>query len=116
MSPQILKTPAAQVSWKTWAKLATFIIACEKSEFTSGDVWEFLAEHKVPSPDEPRAMGPIMLWAVNGAALIEPTTLSWPSTSSHSKNYRRPQLAYSSLVYGDAAPEWPEVTLPDCVL
>jgi len=50
----------APVSWRGWAETAVRYVAERRSEFTTDPVWTVLESWAVPTPPEPRALGPLM--------------------------------------------------------
>jgi len=50
-------------AWKIEADAAIVWLARTRAEFTTDDVWQYLADGDVPMPPEPRALGPRMLAA-----------------------------------------------------
>lgn len=50
--------------WRALAYDALLALAEDQDRITSDDVWEELERHRVPRPDEGRAMGAVMLRAV----------------------------------------------------
>ena len=79
-------TPA---SWVTAARTAVAELAATLPELTADDVWA-----RVPHLDEPRAMGPIMVWASN-TGLVTATDRTCPSTRPES--HARPVRIWRSL-------------------
>jgi hypothetical protein len=109
------KVAASSLGWRNWSKIAAWTVACEQQRLTSNDVWTFLVQQGVELPNEPRAMGPVMRWAV-ASGLLEPTPYVEKARRSASKNHGRPQLVYSSKVFGDLPPEWPTLSIPSSLL
>lgn len=58
--------------WQAAARFAIEALAKMRREMTSDDVWEFLAHHGLPMPDEPRVLGAVMKRAA-AAGIIEAT-------------------------------------------
>lgn len=62
----------ADPRWLTQAHLAIEALCRLRREFTTDDVWDYLAAHQLDTPDEPRAIGAVMRSAAR-AGLIAPT-------------------------------------------
>lgn len=78
------------VAWVTAARNAVERLAADEVEFTTDDVWAL-----VPQLDEPRAMGPIMLWA-SERGLVEATARTRPSKRTEA--HAGPKRIWRSLV------------------
>ena len=56
--------------WKGVADAGIEYLARSRAEFTTDDVWQYLAERDVPMPPEPRALGPRMLAAARRSVVF----------------------------------------------
>jgi hypothetical protein len=93
------------VIWRSFARKALRDAAVDADDLTSDDVWHVLREHGIPSPVEPRAMGPVMLRGVRDG-WIEATSEVRISDDPASPNHKRPQRVYRSLVPGRFRAIW----------
>jgi hypothetical protein len=60
---------AASDEWKDQARRAVWWLANNRRDFTVDDVWERLERLGVRSPQEPRALGPVLMRAVRAGAI-----------------------------------------------
>jgi len=91
----------AEEAWKVAAKLSVEAVAKRKPEFTTDAVWWWL-EHHYPDymPHEPRAMGPIMRWAVTtGVVAATDRTTRSTRVACHA----RPVAIWRSLIVSSDA-------------
>lgn len=73
--------------WVAIAEGAVAGLASLGQPFTTDDVWQRLADRKVPSPREPRALGPVMKRAVRDG-IVEWTGGYTASTRRHTAPVR----------------------------
>ncbi len=113
----IVRAEIHAADWLVFARLAVQVLACEREEFTTDDVWRLLHEHGVPDPAEHRAMSGAVGRASRGG-MIEwaPETRTTERPATH--NHMRPQRVWRSLIVGRKPPEWPtparRVRCPTC--
>ena len=62
----------ADPRWKIHARNAIEALCRLRREFTSDDVWDYVAAHQLETPDEPRALGAV-LRSAGQAGLIAAT-------------------------------------------
>lgn len=67
---------AAADEWKDQARRAIWHLAQTRDTFTVDDVWELLEARHVPSPQEPRALGPVLMRAVRSGAIRDNGTMA----------------------------------------
>ena len=60
----------ADPRWLTHAHTAIEALCRLRREFTTDDVWEYLAAHQLDRPDEPRALGAIMRSAAHAGLIV----------------------------------------------
>jgi hypothetical protein len=60
---------AAADGWKDQARRAIWHLAQTRNTFTVDDVWDLLEARQVASPQEPRALGPVLMRAVRAHAI-----------------------------------------------
>lgn len=60
---------AATDEWKDHARRAVWWCANHRATFNVDDVWDRLEATGVPSPPEPRALGPVLMRAVRAGAI-----------------------------------------------
>ncbi|HSN11775.1 MAG TPA: hypothetical protein VLS51_06690 [Propionibacteriaceae bacterium] len=73
---------AADPDWMFYARKAVELLSDTTPVFTTDQVWEVLAEGRVASPDEPRALGPVMRKAMKDK-VIERTGVYAMSVRRH---------------------------------
>ena len=93
--------------WRAYAEMALWDAARREATLTSDDVWLILTDHGVPSPDEPRAMGPVMLAGVRYQWIEATDQFLVTETPATHRNHGRPQRIYRSLIVSEAALSWP---------
>ena len=82
-------------AWRAVAYDALRLAARTRRYLTSDHVWAILDGWDIPRPDEPRAIGPVMIRGV-AQGLVELTTSHVLSTQA--QQHRRPLRMYRSLV------------------
>lgn len=95
----------ASAYWRPYAMRALYEAAASRREITSDDVWRVLHRRKIPSPGEPRAMGPVMV-AGQKNGWIDQTDRTKISDDPSTPNHSRPQRLYISKITGSALPSW----------
>jgi len=85
----------ADPHWMASARAEVDAVAFLYDEFSTDAVWERLANHDVPEPREPRAMGAIMRKAALDG-VIEATNRY--EQSSREVNHQRPVMIWRSCV------------------
>jgi hypothetical protein len=100
----VVQVQKASAVWRSFADRALDEVAHDHHLLTTDEVWDLLASRGVPSPTEPRAMGPVMLKGVRRGVLRPTDQLR---LSKMPQNHARPQRVYESLVQGQPAPQWP---------
>jgi len=83
-------------SWRGWAELAVRYVAERREKFTTDPVWKVLESWDVPTPPEPRVLGPLMK-ACCTWRWCEPT--GEYSKSVLPQNHRRPVMVYRSHLH-----------------
>ena len=91
--------------WKTAAWEAILHAAHYCKEFTTDEVWLRLDRLGIPAPEEPRAMGPLMMRAVHQGICASTDRVR---RSRRSQCHRRPVAVYVSLKAGPEALDPPE--------
>lgn len=91
--------------WRPFAMKALHEAAVTRKELTSDDVWRILHRRKIPSPGEPRAMGPVMVAGQKEGWIVQ-TDRTKISNDPSTPNHSRPQRVYISRVVGKALPTW----------
>ena len=84
----------ANPDWKKHAYTAIEHLARMRPQFTTDDVWQYMADRDIVAPHEPRALGAIMVAAAK-AGLIAPTDRYTPS--ARPECHRRPIKIWRSL-------------------
>lgn len=101
----IERVATASADWRSFAMRALRDACVANWEITSDDVWHVLADRGIPSPGEPRAMGPVMVDAVK-KGWVSPTDRVRSSADPATRNHARPQRVYRSHIVGEAPSEW----------
>jgi len=99
------RVETASAYWRPYAMRALYEAAATRREITSDDVWRVLHRRKIPSPGEPRAMGPVMV-AGQKNGWIDQTDRTKISDDPSTPNHSRPQRLYLSKIAGSALPSW----------
>ena len=102
----LARVEASSVLWRSLARIALREAAVRLPELTSDDVWRILALHAIPSPTEPRAMGPVMLRGV-AEGWLDRTRQTRIADHPATPNHRRPQAVYRSRIVGAEPFSWP---------
>ncbi len=102
----IVRAEMHAADWLVFARLAVRVLACEREEFTTDDVWRLLHEHGIPDPPEHRAMAGATRYGATGG-LIERTPVMRGSEHPATHNHAREQRVWRSLIVGRKPPEWP---------
>ena len=83
--------------WRALAYHYLKALALHRERVTSETLWAYLEARGIPVPDEPRAMGPVMLKATKDGLLRPLGYVAGRRVAAHG----RPVREYESLVYMD---------------
>ena len=100
------RAESGEPEWVSFAKLAFHILACEREEFTTDDVWRMLHDHGIPDPREHRRMSAATSYGQKGG-LAERTEATRSAELPATRNHAREQRVWRSLIVGREPPEWP---------
>ncbi len=79
-------------AWKQAARTAIERLATTQPEFISDAVWDT----GLPKPREPRALGPIMVWAARRGLIVDTGRIQ---QSAQPKSHAMPRRIWRSLIY-----------------
>jgi hypothetical protein len=103
------------MDWRPWAEIALYNAAVSGETLTSDEVWRMLQGKEIPPPDEPRAMGAVMIAGAKRGWVTKTEQFVVADNPATNRNHGRPSRVYRSLVYGADPVEWPNTQAPKLV-